>query len=426
MIILFIYFCILSIFFADWLYFVVGIGHRYMTWIPEFMALLAFLYIPAAMALKKEFRLPPKYTLLIILYIVHIGTGFVVNSMEVGTIIAGSRQFFKFIPIFLLPSVVELTENDIIRILKFIFLMAVIQFPVTIWQRFFGALSHSGSGDHVSGTIGEFASGRLSIFLIIVLSFFIILLLWNRISLKFFMVSFFLLFIPTAINETKITFLLLPFAFILPVYFGKIKLGKNLSKIVPLILFASIVLFIFVGIYNYIGWGKSKGDLLGFFSQTEKISKYSDNRIVPILTAFEKIFDNEIKITVFGYGAGNLSPSFNKSMESNFVEKFSVYQPLAVTLTKLLWETGYGGITLFSLILVNIFFDALKLFKRSEGFFKMFALWMTVVTCFFSLSNIYSAILDSNLFMYLFFFFSGYLVSYERYHYKSINLHLKN
>jgi len=78
---------------------------------------------------------------------------------------------------------------------------------VTIWQRFFGALSHSVSGDHVSGTIGEFASGRLSIFLIIVLSFMIILLLRNKISLKFFLVSFFVLqFVKTKseVNKTMI------------------------------------------------------------------------------------------------------------------------------------------------------------------------------------------------------------------------------
>ncbi|MFH2066642.1 MAG: hypothetical protein ABIK15_15700, partial [Pseudomonadota bacterium] len=321
------------------------------------MTLLAALYIPASMALKKEFRLPPKYTLLIILYVAHIGTGFVVNSMETGTIIAGARQFFKFIPIFLLPSIVELKENDIINILKLIFLLAVFQFPVTIWQRFFGALSHSGSGDHVSGTLGEFASGPLSIFLIIAASFLIILLLHNKISLRFFLISFFVLFFPTTINETKITFILLPFAFILPIYFGKIKLGRNLSKIIPILLFATVLLFLFVTIYNYVGWGKRKGDLLGWFTQKERVTKYSDNRFGPITTAFEKVFNSDIQIILFGHGAGNLSPSFNKSLESSLVEKFSVYNIQSVSFTKLLWESGYGGTVIYFILIINIFFD---------------------------------------------------------------------
>ncbi|MBA4318320.1 MAG: hypothetical protein C0412_07960 [Flavobacterium sp.] len=395
-----------------------GIGHRYMTWVPEFMALLAFLYIPAAMALKKEYRMPPKYTLLLILYIVHVSTGFVVNSMEGGAIIAGARQFFKFIPIFLLPAIIHFENKDIVNFLKLILFIAFIQFPVTIWQRFI-QFAGDPSGDPIGGTLGENTSGILSFFLTVVLSFLVTFLLKRKISLKVFLLTFFVCFIPTTINETKITFLLLPFAFILPIYFGKIKLSENISKFVPLVIFASIILLVFIGIYNYMGWGKKKTDIIKWFSDDKVVEKYTDNRFVPIQTAFEKVFFNDMKTIFFGYGGGNLSPAFTKSLESSLVEKFAAYEPVKVSLTKLLWETGYGGMIFFFLLIANIFIDSLKFSRRSDYFFSDFALCMAVFTCFFSVSHLYFQVLNSNLFIYLFFFFSGYLVSFRATKYQS-------
>ena len=409
-----IYICIISICFADWLFFVAHIGHRYMTWIPELMAMLAFLYVPAAMALRREYRLPPKYTLLLFVYIIHIGTGYFLNSMDSGPIIVGARQFFKFIPIFLLPAVVDFNEKEIKNILILVLLIALVQFPVTIWQRFiqFAAVK---SGDPIGGTLGTNTSGVLSVFLIIVISFLVTFFLKKRISFIVFIILFFLCFIPTTINETKITFLLLPFTFILPIYLGKIKLSKNISKIVPLALFALMAISIFISIYNFLGWGKNEADIVKWFSNKQQVEKYTGNtRVIPIVSAFEEISNSDLKTIIFGYGAGNLSPVYNKSIESDLVEKFSIYKPGGLAITKLFLEVGFVGTIIYFLLLSNIFIDGLRLSKLNNDFWGVFSLCMSVFVCFYAVSHTYFNTLNINLFVYLLFFLSGHMVSYKR------------
>lgn len=405
-----VYICIISIFFFDWFYFVLGIGHRYITWIPEVVSVIAVAYIPAALALKKRWRLPPKYLLLILVYLIHIFTGFLLNSVSTGVMIAGSRQFFKFIPIFLIPSIIEFSERDIKRILTAFLICGFIQFPVTFWQRFV-QYAHIKSGDPIGGTLGLNTSGVLSIFLLIVLTFLITFLLRNRISLKFFLVSFFVIFLPTTINETKIIFLLLPFAFLIPIYLGNIKISRNISRVGPLLYFFSIVFILFVVVYNSLS---THWDILDFFSRDGKVTQYTENtKLKPIADAFSQVYHDEAKTILFGYGAGNLSVSFSESMQSELVEQFEALKIDGLSITKMICEIGFLGAILFFLFLFIIFKDTLKS-CRDISFFGTFSLCMSAYTVFLGISIFYLQLLNVNLLLYSFFFFSGYIVSNMR------------
>lgn len=403
------YLYIISIFSSDWLYFVFNIGSRQIAWTPEFVSLILFLYIPATMALTKEWRLPPKYTILLFIYITHIIIGLAVNSVSFGPMIVGLRQFCRFIPIFVLPAVIQFDENEVQKLLKFIFALALLQFPVTLWQRFF-LYAHDPSGDPIGGTLGANTSGVLSVFLLMVLSFLTAYYLKEGLSLGHFIPLCLIIFIPTTLNETKVTLPLLPFALLLPVIFANKSKYRFNSRIFHLFFILAVTIFLFISIYNSFG----RRDIIIFYSHEDHAGSYSEKRIIPIMTAVRKVFDGGLKTIIYGYGAGNLSVSFSKSLQSSNIQEFSNYNPDNVSITKLLWETGYIGTLLFFILLAVTFLDFVK-YSKNDFFIGAIALGMAAATVIFFISFFYTRPLSHNIFPYIYFFFSGYLITHKRF-----------
>lgn len=399
------YLCITIIFFSDWLYFVHGIGSRYISWTPELFSIFLSLYIPAVMAINKEWRLPFKYTVLLLIYIFQIAIGLVVNSVDIGPMIAGIRQFCRFIPIFVLPAVVRFEEKDMRRLLKFLLALALIQFPVTIWQRFY-LYANISSGDPIGGTLGANTSGVLSVFLLMVLSFIIAFYLKREMPLYLLVTFCFIIFIPTTLNETKVTLLLLPWAFLVPVIFSKKSLKRTPSKIFNLFLALSITFILFILIYDSFG----NRNILQFYSKKDQVENYSEVRIVPILTALDRIYHDGIIAIIYGYGAGNLSVSYSKNLESKLLTELSVFKPGNVSITKMIWETGYIGTLIFFILLAYLFFDTFK-YRNLNNLAGTMALGLSATIIIFSIAFFYTKPLDQNIFVYLFFFLNGYLVS---------------
>lgn len=406
---LLLYACITVIFFSDWLYFVLGVGSRYISWIPELFSMFLSIYIPAVMAVNKEWRLPTKYTIILLIYILHIAMGFLVNSVAIGPMIAGTRQFCRFIPIFILPAVIYFDEKDITNLLKYLLILALIQFPVTIWQRFF-VYAHNPSGDPIGGTLGANTSGVLSIFLLMVLSFMTTFYLKKGLTLRYFVTFSILLFIPITLNETKVSLPLLPLAFLLPVLFLKKNITKAPFRILNLFLILSVTLFLFITIYNSF----SNRNIIQFYSQEDQVGSYSDARIVPILTALDKVFHDGLKTTIYGYGAGNVSVSYSKNLESKLLTKLSAYNTDNVSITKMLWETGYLGTLIFFMLIALLFLDSIR-FSKLDNLSGTIATSMSVAIIILAITFFYTKPLDQNIFVYLLFFLNGYLVSNPRY-----------
>jgi hypothetical protein len=319
--------------------------------------------------------------------------------------IAGTRQFCRFIPIFILPAVIHFHERDITKLLKYLLILALIQCPVTMWQRFF-LYAHNPSGDPIGGTLGANTSGVLSVFLLMVLSFLTAFYLKKGLKLRSFVTFSILLFIPTTLNETKVTLPLLPLAFLLPVLFIKKNITKAPFRILNLCLILSVSLFFFISIYNSF----SNRNIMQFYSQEERIGNYSEARIVPILTALDRVFHDGLKTTIYGYGAGNVSVSYSKNLESKLLTKLSSYNPDNVSITKMLWETGYIGTLIFFMLIAFLFLDSIR-FSKLYNTSGMIALGMSATIIILTITFFYTKPLDQNIFVYLLFFLNGYLVS---------------
>lgn len=409
-----------SLFIFDWLFFEMGVGGRVMTWIPEFIAIFIAISIPFKTATEKQTRLPLKYLVILIIYLLHILIGFFLNQVAPFTILAGFRIYTKFIPIFLVPLIYPFTKSAFKKIILWIFALSMLQFPVVLWQRFF-KYATSLSGDPMGGTLGMSTSGVLAIYLVIIISFLIAFYFKEEISLPVFLISSAAAFIPITLNETKISFILLPFSFIFPSIFIRGK--RDVILKVLLVLFLLGVSFIALkGIYDHFSKKRFGYGITGFVTLPGVMKKYNTRRFLPIQNAFVKASE-ELRFVVFGRGAGNASEGFTRELSGKYVEEGRRYG-MGITFVKLMWEIGMMGTILFYLFLFFVFWDAVK-FCKQDGLSGAFALGMVSASFFFAISTFYTFTLDSNVLIFMFFLVAGQLVSLDPNFQKEIELREK-
>ena len=252
-----VYLTILGLFSLDWLCFKLHLVPRYVTWLPELSSLLILPYIIFTAVRKRSFNFNLKYILCILAFLLTMFLSFVLNSVAPGVMFAGMRIYLRYIPFFLLPAVWDISEKEFKRLLIFIFVLMCLQLPVVFYQRFI-KYSHSISGDPMGGTLGASTSGALSVLILLVLAVYIALYLKNCISFLPFIIGFFIVLLPATMNETKITFFLLPFCFLIPSLVGKINLRK-VVRVFMLFLVITISMVVLKNIYDH--FQVSDGDM---------------------------------------------------------------------------------------------------------------------------------------------------------------------
>ena len=401
------YVLISGLFVLDWLFFRYGIGIRPLTWIPEFISVIVAVSIPFKTAVTKQINLPLKYSILLTIYIANLIIGFLLNDVNGWVMLAGLRIYTKFLPVFLLPIIFSFTEHDFRKLILFVFVLAMIQFPVVLWQRFV-KYSASLSGDPMGGTLGYSTSGVLAIFLLAVISFLVAFYFKEIISMPVFLLSLAAAFIPITLNETKISFVLLPIAFIFPALFLKAKRESIFRAMLVVIIFFSSV-FVLKNIYNYFQQKRWGYGIETFVAMPERLNEYSRTRLNPIKYAFTKALSGP-RFTFFGHGAGNVSEGFTRKLNGKYIDQAYYYGVYKVSFTLMMWETGIIGTITFFVFSLLIFLDALNLCKE-DGLTGAFSLGMLSFVIFFILSTFYTTTLDTNVLMYLFFLSGGYVAS---------------
>jgi len=398
-----------SIFLFDWLFWVMGVGGRIMTWIPEFVALFIAASLPFKAAFDKSIKIPFKYGLLVFAYIFHILIGFFLNDITPWVMLAGLRIYTKFIPVFLVFLFYPLSQKAFKNILLWIYALSMVQLPVVLYQRFFQYAVSGGSrsGDAIGGTLGWHSSGILAIYLLSIISFLIAFYYKDEISLPIFLISAAAALIPLTMNETKITFFLLPVSFGLPAFFTK---GKQ--EVTVRIFFTLVILLtaltVFKVAYDYFAEKTSRESLAYFLTDENRFERYSQRRLGPLGNAVTMAPKGDLRFAFFGRGAGNVSEGFAKVLTGKYIEERHRYGS-DMTFPQLMWELGFLGTILFFMFPVFVFFDSLKVSKRSgqEG---AYALGMLAFSVIFMLSTFYTSTLHSNVLIFLYFFAAGQLV----------------
>ncbi len=217
----------------------------------------------------------PKYWLLFASITAMIFCGIIANGVGAGPQIGGLRYYLRALPLFFLPAVVTFTEAQLRQQLSVLLAISLLQMPLAGYQRLTIFQEGRFTGDPVFGSL--MLSGVMSLFQIAVVCILTALFVRRRITLPRYVMLFLLVLLPTTINETKVTLLLLPVGLLATVIIGAPPGAKQriaLGSALLLIAFGAI----FVPVYDYFNtthnpYPVTIGDFFGNQKKWGSISK---------------------------------------------------------------------------------------------------------------------------------------------------------
>jgi hypothetical protein len=388
------------------------------SWACEILSSLVGVFFFIYLSIGKKIRIRLVYVLFFFFLTIYLLSGIVLNAVPSGAIFAGIRRYFVFIPLFFLPSVYDFTEKQIKNQLYVILLFSIIQIPFSIYQRFY-LFKYLSVGDMVTGTL--LSSAVLTLNQVLFIAILSALYIKKKIRIKLFIFFLALLVLPTAINETKATLILLPIAISVPIFLGTDKIF-NFKKFFLICATGIVTMAIFIPLYNHI----YDTNLIEFFSfsnedaGTKSIKGYlyrgltveetdqEAGRIDALLFPFKILHKKPFKL-LFGLGIGNVNSSGIGRFKGEYTH-YDKYGANTISVASMIWEIGILGFLLHLSFFYLVLQDAFKL-KSSDSIFGALALgWIAIVimlfTCLF-----YANIFHIKVIGYLFFYFSGIIAS---------------
>jgi hypothetical protein len=356
-----------------------------------------------------------KYLFFIPLFLIVFTSSSLINLSGPGAIIVGLRNYFKTIPLFILPAVYQFDTKNLMSKTKFILLLLLLQCPLALYQRLiqFGL---GANGDHIRGSLDT--SGVLSFMMLAAISILNGVYQKRLIKLSHFLIISLVLFIPTTINETKVTLIYLPIAIGIPFILNNdYDITKKLRKLTALSVISILLLAAFIPIYDYFmrpKWGHgifefiSSGKIVEYvYSGTPENPNTSWKRGDRVVLAVRNV-SGDLKTMFFGFGPGNVAVSYFDEFQDKSVE--SAANANAQAITNLIWENGFLGLFSYLLLLLLVFKDSLVL-KNSNSLIGGIALGWCTIVILSGLNLFYQNILKVNIVNYLFWFYSGVIVA---------------
>jgi hypothetical protein len=391
----------------------------FLHFLPEMLSCVLIVYV-FVVGTRDRFRLvAPKYWLAFAALAVVILCGIIKSGSGSGSIITGMRFYFRALPMFFLAAVLPPTDDKLRIQLKLLLALALLQLPVAGYQRWIIYSADRYSGDDVRGTLMD--SGILSIFLICAVLILVGLLVKRRISKTWFTILFFLLLLPTTINETKATVIFLPLGLLVSLIVGAER-GKRLRyaglTLIALVAFGAI----FVPVYDMLEeHNHYRVKIMDFFTSTQEIDKYlvahgrhtgggiggtklagrGDSIMIPTAYLARDPVD-----LAFGLGLGNASPSnLGINFEGSYYRLFRSL--LTTSFAFFLIELGVCGLILIGFLYWLMFSDCVAVARADGGLTGALAVGWTGVIAIFMLATVYNVSYQFPSMSYLYWYFTG-------------------
>lgn len=386
----------------------------------ELTGALALLYVVAE-GVRGRFKfIRPAYWLVLMGLGITIICGVLINGVESGPLFAGLRGYIRAIPWFFLPAIFAFSQQQIRTQLRWLLVISFLQIPISIEQKIQASRAGFGAtGDTTIGTLGD--SGVLSIYLICAVCITTALYARKELKLGQFIVLFLLLLVPTTINETKVTVVLLPLGFIAS-YMTASEPELRAKRLVAALGFLVLFGAIFVPVYNILMAQHEHGtSIQDFFADEEQVDRYvSEKKEIgsqgtarrgdAIRVPLEYLAKHPIRL-VFGYGIGNVSDSsFGTGFSGAYLSMWKIF--LVTSFTRFILELGLLGIFLILMMHWLIFQDCIAL-ARKKGFYGALAAGWTGAVIVMTISMFYTQTHIFPVLSFLFWYFSG-LISAER------------
>jgi hypothetical protein len=344
--------------------------------------------------------------------------GIVTNSVGAGPIFAGMRTYLRPIPMFLIPAVFTFTDKQLQTQLKLMLFVGLAQVPISCYQRYVVWIEGRFSGDDVRGTATD--SGILSIILICMALVLVGCFMRKQISRTMFFTLFFLLLLPTMINETKATVVLLPIGLLTTIVAGSAS-GQRLKVFSLGLVLLGIFGAILIPVYDMMAANnpyKNEQHLTDFFTNQEEIDKYMETkggaslgtkhmvrRGDAIRVPLQYLAKDPVNLA-FGLGIGNASHSnLGQQFQGTYYDLFQYFAVLSISTFML--ELGLLGTAVVFVLYGLLFFDSIAVAKQDSGLTGALAIgWIGVIPVI-AASTFYTAIHMFTILSFFFWYFAG-------------------
>ncbi|HEX5049942.1 MAG TPA: hypothetical protein VFX89_22705 [Gammaproteobacteria bacterium] len=395
-----------------------GVLSSYFLLVPELLSGIAMLIVFARIVAGVRISLDWRYGAFIAVLLATIIFGYLVQDVPTGAMVAGARNYLKFIPFFLLAAVYPFTWRQIRAQLMLVVAILMVQTPLAFYQRFVEFANAMNDGDPIKGTTTS--SSSLSMFMVVAVAGVVILYLRGKLRLLAVLPLIAWLFMPTTINETKATIVLLPFALLVPAF--TMPPGTRAArKLLPIAAIGAMAGFAFVVVYNsliaYREYSHTLGDMVNgpdmikyyFYTGAAEHDAQYVGRFDSIEFAVEHTARDPITFA-FGMGAANVAESFMPQFAGKYWSYFLRYGVGQTQVTTFLWEVGAVGLLAYLALFWFIARDSLLLARSGDEAAELGQLW-TVAMVVMGFGLLYKAVFSLNDVGYLFWHFSGVVAS---------------
>jgi hypothetical protein len=317
------------------------------------------------------------------------------------------------VPFLLLPAVFRFTPEQLRTQFAVLLVLFFSQAPLALYQRFIEFADAMQSGDPVRGTATT--SSALSMLMMCGITAVVALYLHRKIRLLATMGIIGILLLPTTLNETKATLLMLPMALLVPAL--AMPKGSNAARrMLPIVVIGGIAMVAFVSVYDYlVQYNRTEQPLGQFVGETgfmrylysgaaEEGANYI-GRFDSLQFAVEGITGDPLT-AAFGLGAGNVSTSFLPQFDGEYAYYYDRYGVGMTQITSLLWQVGFVGLATYLALYYFVLSDARTLARSSSEMALVGQMWVGV-TAIMIFALIYKSVFSMNEIGYPFWFYSG-------------------
>ncbi|HWM65651.1 MAG TPA: hypothetical protein VNO35_03635 [Steroidobacteraceae bacterium] len=344
--------------------------------------------------------------------------GILTNSVGSGPVFGGIRVYVRSMPLFLVPAVFTFSDEQIKTQVKLMLGIGLLQIPVSIYQRYVIWAAGRFSGDDVRGTAAD--SGILSIILICMALVLLGAYMRKQITATRFFILFFLLLLPTMINETKATVILLPIGLLTTIVAGS-PTGQRLKVFTVGVVLLGVFGAILVPVYDWMAQKnpyKNEQHLMDFFTNSQEMNRYMETkggagvgtqhavrRNDAIRVPIQYLSKDPVKLA-FGLGIGNASHSnLGQNFEGEYYQLFQFFSVLSISTFML--ELGLFGTAVVIILYALLFFDAIAVAREDTGLRGSLAIgWIGIVPVI-AAAMFYTSIHLFTILSFYFWYFGG-------------------
>jgi hypothetical protein len=265
----------------------------------------------------------------------------------------------------------------------------LLQIPISFYQFYL-----YGAGDYVGGSLGAGSSGILTQLLFLIAFYFLVIYAGHNnesfVLRKMLIVS--LILIPTFINETKITFILL-----IVYFYFQINIRKNLINVFAIILFSVLIFIEAVNIYSDTTQKDpsefvNENFLNGYLFKTKKTNDITRFGKVVLVS---EILNNQAPNLFFGLGFGILKGQ-NILGQTTIGQKYAyLYRGSRTLIFECFFQGGLSFLILFFLFTLYLVINQKSSEYHNLRGYKWFIVFSYVLSWFYNpalLNNTFSLI----------------------------------